>query len=244
MDSVFYMELCPDDFKRRIEKMPIAYLPLGTLEWHGPHLPLGSDAIQSEGLFAKMAEKLGGIVLPPLFVGPDRAYKNGDEEYYGMDLCFPGTLQVYPTQQLTGSAYWVDDELFQNLLLSILKQLKRAGFKMVIGHGHGPSTKCFYNLKEEVEKSLGLKLYTAWELAQEEYLKFQNDHAAANETSSMLALRPELVEMSRIERKEDRIAMAGADPTEFASAEYGNQMMEHAVEMLGELLKKEGYGIN
>lgn len=238
MDSVFYSELCPADFLKRLEKMPVAYLPLGTLEWHGPHLPLGADGIQSEGLFVQMAKEVGGVVLPPLFVGPDRIFKDGDTDYYGMDICTSGTLQVYPVQQHPGSAYWVDDELFRNLLWSILKQLKRAGFQVVIGHGHGPSTKSFMNLKEDAENELGLKIYTAWDLAKDEKLRFQNDHAAANETSGVMALRPELVEMSRIENEKDRIGMAGADPTVYASVEFGQAMIAHAIAGAMECLKE------
>lgn len=49
--------------------MPVAYLPLGTLEWHGPHMPLGADGIQSKELFVRVAEKVGGVVLPILFMG-------------------------------------------------------------------------------------------------------------------------------------------------------------------------------
>ena len=43
--------------------------PLGTLEWHGPHMPLGADGIQSKELFVRVAEKVGGVVLPMLFMG-------------------------------------------------------------------------------------------------------------------------------------------------------------------------------
>ena len=37
MEKVLYEELFPDEFAERIKKMPVAFLPLGTLEWHGPH---------------------------------------------------------------------------------------------------------------------------------------------------------------------------------------------------------------
>ncbi len=43
--SVFYAELTPTAFRERIAQAPIAYLPLGTLEWHGEHLPLGTDGV-------------------------------------------------------------------------------------------------------------------------------------------------------------------------------------------------------
>ena len=40
MRKVLYEELLPEELVQRIQEMPVAYLPLGTLEWHGPHMPL------------------------------------------------------------------------------------------------------------------------------------------------------------------------------------------------------------
>ena len=51
IDKVLYEELNPQEFKQRILEAPIAYLPLGTLEWHGRHLPLGTDGLISLGFF-------------------------------------------------------------------------------------------------------------------------------------------------------------------------------------------------
>ena len=68
MEKVLYEELFPDEFAERIKKMPVAFLPLGTLEWHGPHMPLGADGIQSKELFIELAGKMGGVVFPMLFV--------------------------------------------------------------------------------------------------------------------------------------------------------------------------------
>ena len=70
MKKVLYEELLPEEYVQRIKEMPVAYLPLGTLEWHGPHMPLGADGIQSKELFVRVAEKIGGVVLPMLFMGP------------------------------------------------------------------------------------------------------------------------------------------------------------------------------
>ena len=61
MKKVLYEELLPEECVQRIQEMPVAYLPLGTLEWHGPHMPLGADGIQSKELFVRVAEKVGGV---------------------------------------------------------------------------------------------------------------------------------------------------------------------------------------
>ena len=50
MEKIRYSDLLPGEFRERLAAKPGAYLPLGTLAWHGEHLPLGSDAMQSEVL--------------------------------------------------------------------------------------------------------------------------------------------------------------------------------------------------
>ena len=153
MEKVLYEELCPDELVQRLQEMPVAYLPLGTLEWHGPHMPLGADGIQSKELFVRVAEKIGGVVLPMLFMGPDRVFHDGEKSFYGMDINTEGALKTYCVQQMKGSAYWMEKELFQNYLRSILAQLSRVGVRIVVGHGHGPSIKAFQELKEEAEEN-------------------------------------------------------------------------------------------
>lgn len=86
--KVLYEELRPMEFIERLNECPVVYLPLGTLEWHGGHLPLGADGLQSREFFVKLAGKVGGIVLPMLFVGPEGGFKSVKDrkEYYGMDV--------------------------------------------------------------------------------------------------------------------------------------------------------------
>ena len=113
MKKVLYEELLPEEYVQRIKEMPVAYLPLGTLEWHGPHMPLGADGIQSKELFVRVAEKIGGVVLPMLFMGPDRVFDDWGTVFYGMDINTEGALNTYYAQQMKGSAYWMEKGLFR-----------------------------------------------------------------------------------------------------------------------------------
>ena len=159
MEHVLYAELTPREFRERLSSAPIAYLPLGTLEWHGEHLPLGSDGIQSQGFFVELAKRAGGIVLPMLFSGPDMRQEHEGRDYYGMDvLSFPNAAPG----QLTGSAYWLEQEFFEQLLDRIVRQLVRAGFKIIVGHGHGPSVCAFVGKKIEWENAFGIKVFICW----------------------------------------------------------------------------------
>src|SRR5690242_11604323 len=78
MAKVEYLHLLPHEFRARLAARPVGYLPMGTLEWHGEQNALGADALQSHALFVRAAQRFGGIVFPPLFLGPDRAYAAPD----------------------------------------------------------------------------------------------------------------------------------------------------------------------
>jgi len=235
--KVLYAELTPKEFRERIAQVPIAYLPLGTLEWHGEHLPLGADGLQSQGFFVKLAKEVGGIVLPMLFLGPDRKEVIDGKDYYGMDIS--GFRDSSP-QQLDGSAYWIEDALFRELIESILHLLKRAGFKIVVAHGHGPSTGSFIRWGKELSEKLGLKLFVVWREDESDGMGIQTDHAAANETSLLMALHPELIRMENL--PEDLnvwpVAVSGKDPCVYASAERGKKAIAMQVERMAGILKK------
>jgi creatinine amidohydrolase len=61
--------LSPAEIEDRLAVRSIAYLPLGTLEFHGPHLPIGLDALNGHGVCLAAAARSGGIVLPPVYQG-------------------------------------------------------------------------------------------------------------------------------------------------------------------------------
>ncbi len=242
-EKVLYIELTPEEFKERLSKAPIAYLPLGTLEWHGRHMPLGADGLISSGFFRELAKKVGGIVLPMLFLGPDKSRDVDGKEYYGMDI------HSYPNQhpqKLLGSAYWIKKKLFRDVLEEILKQLKRAGFKIVVAHGHGPSTMAFYSGITKWRSELGLELFTCWRDKESDGLGIQTDHAAANETSLMMALRPDLVKIENLPKDKDKkpLGLLGKDPRKFASSEEGKKIISLQVDRMAEILKETLNKIN
>ena len=226
-EKVLYEELQPDEFIDRINAFPVAYLPLGTLEWHGLHLPLGSDGIQSRGVFERIAAEIGGIVLPMLFLGPDSATRVDDIAYYGMDVL---SFEEGSPQQLEGSAYHTDEELFGRLLDVIMHNLSRAGFRVVIAHGHGPSTMAFARKKQEFQDKFGLITFNLWELGYPDAEGIQTDHAAANETSLVMALRPELVNMEKLSGDAIPVGVWGVDPRKAASASHGKELIHKNVE--------------
>jgi creatinine amidohydrolase len=240
-EKVLYEEITPKEFSIRLAKCPVAYLPLGTLEWHGDHLPLGSDGLQSREFFKQLAKESGGIVLPMLFLGPDRidTTLNG-REYYGMDFGKELLTAKYTTQQLVGSAYYVSDSTFNSMMQGIMKQLSRAGFKIVIAHGHGPSGLYINKHKQEFMNRYNLNVMTCWG-KDSANLCLQCDHAAANETSVMMAVRPELVRMENLpeDTSEWPLGIAGRDPRIYASSRFGKEIIDFEIKKMGSIIAGE-----
>ncbi|MFW9938028.1 MAG: creatininase family protein [Candidatus Thorarchaeota archaeon] len=238
LDKVLYTELNPQEFKKRLLEAPIAYLPLGTLEWHGEHMPLGADGLISSGFFIELAKKVGGIVLPMLFLGPDNLEIVNGEEYYGMDI------HSYPSkhpQQLPGSAYWVSNDFFKQILEAIIKQLKRTGFKIIVAHGHEPSTILFNKSIKEWQNKFGLEFYTCLQIGKFRKFGLQTDHAAENETSLMMALKPKLVFLDNLPKEisEKPLGLLGKDPRKSANSEIGFKIIELQVDKMAEILKEK-----
>jgi creatinine amidohydrolase len=234
--KVLYEELRPEEFVERINACPIAYLPLGTLEWHGFHLPLGADGLQSKGFFMALAQKIGGIVLPMLFLGPDEILRKDGFDYVGMD--FYSFEKDHP-QQLEGTAYFVEEELFIKILEATLWNLSRAGFKIVVAHGHGPSTKAFSNCIEKFEKQFGMKLFELWDLGGTGNHGIMTDHAAFNETSLVMGLHPELADLRKLDDDSAMTGIWGLDPRNTASEAEGKKIIENKVAVVGSRLKEE-----
>ena len=115
----------------------LVILPIAPVEWHGPHMVMGTDNLLAHAFAAGLARELECPYYPPLFVGTERERSpkqlksmgfKGDEFIEGMD--FPGNA--------VGSAYY-REEVFAALVrdtLRILIESMRFS-RVVIVNGHG-----------------------------------------------------------------------------------------------------------
>ena len=237
MEKVEFFHLLPHEFRDRLAARPEGYLPMGTLEWHGEQNALGDDALQSHALFVRAAQRYGGIVFPPLFVGPDRVQvEPGGGVLIGMDYADVTT----PHRQLDGSCYWVSRGLFLQLVESVLAQARRAGFKVVVADGHGPSRRAFREHAPGWETQFGLHLIAPGHRIEGTW-RSQVDHAGKNETSLMLAHHPQLVDLGQLPR--DRAiwpqGVAGEDPRD-ATAVHGEECIAASLALVEDALTESG----
>ena len=89
MNTVWMNQLSWVDYAARVQReQPVIFLPVGALEQHGPHLPLGTDAMLSTAVAADTAALVSGLVAPALSYG----YKSQPKCGGGQHFC--GTTSV------------------------------------------------------------------------------------------------------------------------------------------------------
>lgn len=165
------------------------------------------------------------------------------KELYGMDTLGESRPEGkrYKNQQLAGSAYWVPEETFRTIIEATLKQLRRAGFRIVVAHGHGPSTGFFQKNAAQWKEKFGLETFVCWGGEYDRQgMGIQVDHAAMNETSLVMALRPELVRMDRLAQDPNSwpVGIGGKDPRKFAGAKLGHEIIKLQTERMAKILRR------
>ena len=239
--EVRYHMLRPGQIVERRKACPVAYVPIGTIEWHGVHNPTGADTLQAEGLALMCAQKGGGVVFPPLYYGESRLEAlmeanaaDRDQIAAGMELSPDNFLPE--RQPFTATEQAVN---YHKLLLHILAEVESLGFKLgviVAGHypliDHARAAVLQFN-QREYSKRTGMLAWTFVDylLVRGQY-EHSGDHAAGWETSHVMALHPETVDLSLLPPKGERlVGVGGWMAPQDATAEYGRETLEAAAEL-------------
>ena len=177
MTEVQIEKMRPDQLDAACAKHPIAYLPLGALEFHGRHLPVGLDGLKAHDLACHAARACGGVVVPPLFHGQG-----------GEHGPFPWT-------------WMIEKKTLVEIVLSTLQGLEKSGIKLVIiVCGHYPNVDIADDLLAAYKAAGGtaqVELLRECE-AFPEGAAIEGDHASKCETSLMLAVDETTVDMTAL----------------------------------------------
>ena len=179
-------ELTAADWPRAMEKSAATViLPIGILEKHGPHAPLGSDLIHVREWSARAARREYAVVFPDFYYGQINEARHQ-----------PGTFSLPPR------VVW-------DLLEATCDELGRNGFKKILivnGHGGNPEL-IRYFLQTQLGRRRDYVTYfftpqddpavSAKVQALRQSDPAEDMHAGERETSTLLYLRPDLVQMDR-----------------------------------------------
>lgn len=171
----------------RLPPETIAVLPVAAVEQHGPHLPVYVDACLNAGIVERAAAMLPED-LPVTFLPMQPVGKSNEH------LAFPGTLSL---SMDTIVGLWTD----------IAESVARAGVrKLVILNSHGgqPQVAQIVAREMRVRRRMLVVCANSFDLGMPEGAFSVEElrhgiHGGAYETSMMLALRPDLVQMEKAE---------------------------------------------
>jgi creatinine amidohydrolase len=217
--------LRPAGVDAALARANVAWLPLGSLEFHAPHLPIGTDGFTAHGLLIRAAEQVGGIVLPWSYLTLGT-------------LRFPWSLRF-------------ERELVERGLRDTLLQLADEGVRVLVVHtGHAPLDLihlikrvcgdveaarpgvrayglCYLELNAALRTGLG----TDWPVTV--------DHASTMETSWLMALEPGLVDLETLPAAPDAAitAVYGPNPRATADGDRGAAQLDAAASLLAERVR-------
>jgi creatinine amidohydrolase len=182
--SVHYEELTAPDFLQAVVKSgSTCIIPLGILEKHGPHLPLGTDLLDAREVALRAAQKEYTLVFPPYYFG-----------------------QIFEAKHQPGTIAY-SERLIWDLLQETCDELSRNGIKKIIlVNGHGGNNNFihfFCQAQLASRKDYAVLIFTPSRdpEANEKIMKLRKttmeSHAGEMETSTVLAHRPDLVHLER-----------------------------------------------
>jgi creatinine amidohydrolase len=209
--------LMPREVESAMAACPTLFVPLGTIEWHGVHNVLGVDAVKAHELCVRAAQQGGGLVHPPLFGGVG-----------GMDE--PHTFVFDPEDGL-------DPVHFRPWLEQLCREAARNKFKAVIiltGHYGAAQQIAVRETAVRMTKVLGIPVLGTPEYFLALDQEYYGDHAAFFETSLMMHLFPDHVDVSRLD-KEPYQGVGGRDPKKYATADDGKRISEAIITRLKHL---------
>ena len=200
MDEIRLQWMRPAQILEARARCPIAYLPIGPLEWHGPHLPFGMDPLNAENVALLSARETGGVVVPTLFAGTERERTPEDLRAYGFSESEFIEGMDFPANSLR--SFYTREEVFALLLRDWTTMLWANGFRMVFlvnGHGAVNHYQTLERLCKEMTARGPGRLAWAYALPPEECRSIGGiAHAGDLETSIMQAIRPDTVDLGTL----------------------------------------------
>jgi len=165
------------------EENPVVVIGIGSIEQHGPHLPLGMDSLAVKARIHKVASRTNSVCVHPCWPG-----------YSPHHMGFAGTITFS----------W---ETLMGVLMDTIGSLAYHGVKrFVLMNGHGGNTATMNLVAQTAKREFDVMIAVpsgpgGTELAKtqkERQQRYWDVHSGTNETGTAQALFPELLEMWRL----------------------------------------------
>jgi creatinine amidohydrolase len=181
----YFIDLTQPEIAGQLTKNPLVILPAGSVEQHAAHLPTGTDIFAANVISHAVAERMDGLVLPggPLGVTP-------------MHMPYAGTISLSP------------DTYMRLVKETCISTAQHGAKELLILNWHEGNSAPLAIAAESLHREHGMSVVTvhACYVAAEMYGPQCNGltHGGEIEALAVLAYRPDLVHLDRIDRGSDR----------------------------------------
>lgn len=238
-------EITASDWNNALNKSNrTCILPIGILEKHGPHVPIGSDLIRVREYAARATQKEYAVVFPDYFYGQINEAKHQ-----------PGVFAL-------------PERVVWDLLENTCDEIARNGFnKIIIVNGHGGNPELIqYFIQTRLEKERNYAVYFFQPSSDSAFNKEQmklrrsdlsgDQHAGEKETSELMYFRPELVQLDSAKNESgknlNRLSIPNvytgiwwyadypnhyAGEGDKATIAYGKLVAEHTISQLADAIR-------
>ncbi len=167
-------------------------VPIGTIEAHGPHLPIATDALIPIEISRRLEKRVNAFIAPPIYYGVTTSLS-----------CYPGSIPISSSS-------------FTNYLYDIFVGFAKSGFvNIILINGHAGNIDSIKEAAERAYNTARVRIVNIdwWilseELVQRHFKINSSGHAALAETAAMLATNERLVKESLYDKRQETQRVAG-----------------------------------
>jgi creatinine amidohydrolase len=203
MREVRWEFLRPSEMLEEQHRCPVIYVPVGSVEWHGPHLPQGTDMLLAYQHALRVAQEAGGVVHPPIFTGTERERP----AHVLHNLGFPEDMYLvgmdFPKNDIACAYY--PEEILAVLVREVIHRLVGQGYRLIVlmnAHGAENQINTLQRLAAEFSSKDNLRVVYAMTLPihydSEGHVFADVGHADLCETAEMMANFPKRVDVETL----------------------------------------------
>lgn len=184
LPSRYFWELTQPEIAQQLRRNPLVILPAGSIEQHGNHLPTGTDTLAAQTISCEVANRMDGLVIP----GPDLGVTP-------MHMPFEGTITLTP------------DTFMRVVTETCVSTAQHGARKLMVINWHEGNIPSLAIAAEDLHRKHGMSvvIVQACYVAAELYGAECNGltHGGEIEALAVLAVRPDLVHLDRVEKSSD-----------------------------------------
>jgi creatinine amidohydrolase len=195
--------LFPNEIKERIARLPVMVVPLGTIEWHSHHLPLGLDGLVAAAVSEQIAGRADAVLAPV--------------SYWAVGgIPFPYTVNM-------------SAQIIEPVLESLFAQYAAMGFRVIVAFTGHFGLEQTISVKRSALAVMRRSAAAILPVAEYDFttdIGYMGDHAGIGETSLLWAVDSDLVRLDSVPADAPLEGVIGEDPRGKASREWGAKLME------------------